>query len=127
MKNYCQQGMCNLFCFYLLTYLAHYNIRRTCTSEIKINMFMVDTVCMSESNRRGRMCFCEDISCNDASRNTPMEFIRSLIKYRIYSDTFTPLHSLVLTEFRVDAMTVSIVFLVVYVLNWCVQFGIQFT
>ena len=121
MKNYCQQSMCNLFCFYLLTYLAHYNIRRTCTSEIKINMFMVDTVCMSESNRRGRMCFCEDISCNDASRNTPMELVRSLINYRIYSDTFTPLLlkqiSLVLTEFRIDAMMVSIVFFVVYVLH----------
>ena len=121
MKNYCQQSMCNLFCFYLLTYLAHYNIRRTCTSEIKINMFMVDTVCMSESNRRGRMCFCEDISCNDASRNTPMEFVHRLLNYRICSDTFTPLLlkkiSLVLTEFRVDAMTVSIVFLVVYVLH----------
>ena len=122
MKNYCQRGMCNLFCFYLLTFLAH--IRRTCTSEIKINMFMVDTVCMSESNRRGRMCFCEDISCNDASRNTPMEFVHSLINYRIYSDTFTPLLLkqivLVLTEFRVDAMTFSIFFLVIYVLNWIV-------
>ena len=121
MKNYCQQGMCNLFCFYLLTFLAHYNIRRTCTSEIKINMFMVDTVCMSESNRRGRMCFCEDISCNDASRNTPMEFVHRLINYRIYSDTFRPLLlkqiSLVLTKFRIDAMTVSIVFLVEYVLH----------
>ena len=113
--------MCNLFCFYLLTFLAHYNIRRTCTSEIKINMFMVDTVCMSESNRRGRMCFCEDISCNDASRNTPMEFVHRLINYRIYSDTFRPLLlkqiSLVLTEFRIDAMMVSIVFFVVYVLH----------
>ena len=121
MKNYCQQGMCNLFCFYLLTFLAHYNIRRTCTSEIKINMFMVDTVCMSESNRRGRMCFCEDISCNDASRNTPMEFVHRLINYRIYSDTFTSVLlrqiSLVLTKFRIDAMTVSIVFLVEYVLH----------
>ena len=121
MKNYCQQCMCNLFCFYLLTFLAHYNIRRTCTSEIKINMFMVDTVCMSESNRRGRMCFCEDISCNDASRNTPMEFVHRLINYRIYSDTFRPLLlkqiSLVLTEFRIDAMMVSIVFFVVYVLH----------
>lgn len=121
MKNYCQQSMCNLFCFYLLTYLAHYNIRRTCTSEIKINMFMVDTVCMSESNRRGRMCFCEDISCNDASRNTPMEFVHRLLNCPIYSDTFRPLLlkqiSLALTEFRIDAMTVSIVFLVVYVLH----------
>ena len=49
--------------------LAQYNIQRTCTSKIKINMFMVDRVCMSESNHRGRLCFCEDISCNSATKN----------------------------------------------------------
>ncbi len=29
-------------------------------------MFMVDHVCMSQSNRRGRLCFCESDYCNGA-------------------------------------------------------------
>ena len=37
-------------------------------------MFMVDRVCMSESNRRGKLCFCEDVSCNEAAKNQPKLF-----------------------------------------------------
>ena len=64
---------CNLFS---LNFVATYNIRRTCTSEIKINMFMVDHVCMSESNRRGKLCFCEDALCNGATKNKPITFFK---------------------------------------------------
>ena len=75
-----QYSMCNII--FSLTFLAQYNIQRTCTSEIKINMFMVDHVCMSESNRRGKLCFCEDVSCNDASKNEPgMDLFTRLLRY----------------------------------------------
>jgi len=45
-------------------------VTRTCISEIQINYFMVDQVCMSESNRRGYLCFCNDSLCNKSATIT---------------------------------------------------------
>jgi len=69
-----------------------HNIRRDCIQAIQINYFMVDQVCMSESNRRGFLCFCNDHQCNSATsifKSSIITFIRTSLVNKQLSWLFT--------------------------------------
>ena len=74
-----------------LNIAAERKVRRGCTDDLEINLFIVDHVCMSEGGGKGRMCFCEENECNHASIPTSKNFnwIQSLLLLVPYSIAFT--------------------------------------
>lgn len=67
-KKLPQATVCHGCCVKITSKLPNGSVyvKRTCTTKLQINYFIVGLVCMKESGDRGKMCFCETDYCNGA-------------------------------------------------------------
>ncbi|KAF8793957.1 protein quiver-like [Argiope bruennichi] len=72
---------CDGCCVKIVTNYSKPNesIRRTCTKNIRINLFMVDHVCMYEGHKTGHMCFCEGDQCNVGPSIRPPPYFKAIL------------------------------------------------
>ncbi|XP_050426892.1 protein quiver-like isoform X5 [Adelges cooleyi] len=80
---------CNGCCVKMVRFVktSYESIKRTCTSQLQINLFMVDHVCMMEGTGTGHMCFCEEDNCNKAGRidqSWAVQILFLTISYLVY-------------------------------------------
>lgn len=68
-------------------------IRRGCTDDLDINLFIVDHVCMSEGGGKGRMCFCEENECNDSTTTKNNAMMISILILLATNEVFHSLQS----------------------------------